>query len=80
VNDNRDLAEQAVQDALAVLLKRIEDLQGAPDGWQRGSKTEIAVTIAPELVDRLDAEAERWHLSRSALLTMWVTERLAEAA
>ena len=57
-------------------------ITNAPDGrpkrWQRGSKTQITVTIAPELLDRLDAEAERWHMSRSALLTMWVVERLAK--
>ena len=59
-------------------------ISGAPDGrakrWQRGNKTQITVTIAPELLDRLDAEAERWHMSRSALLTMWVVERLEKVA
>jgi hypothetical protein len=41
--------------------------------WQRGSKTQIIFTIAPALVDKLDAAAERRHVSRSALI-----DRLAQ--
>jgi hypothetical protein len=58
-------------------------MAGAPDArpaprWQRGSKTQITFTIAPALVDKLDAAAERRHVSRSALMTMWLVDRLAQ--
>jgi hypothetical protein len=58
-------------------------IAGAPDSkpaarWQRGSKTQITFTIAPALVDQLDAAASRRHVSRSALMTMWLVDRLAQ--
>jgi hypothetical protein len=57
-------------------------IAGAPDvkraRWQRGNKTQITFTIAPELVDRLDVAAGRRHVSRSALMTMWLVDRLAQ--
>lgn len=57
-------------------------IAGAPDAkparWQRGNKTQITFTIAPALVDKLDAAAERRHVSRSALMTMWLVDRLAQ--
>lgn len=57
-------------------------IAGAPEAkhtrWQRGSKTQITFTIAPALVDKLDAAAERRHVSRSALMTMWLVDRLAQ--
>jgi hypothetical protein len=58
-------------------------MAAAPDArpaprWQRGSKTQITFTIAPALVDKLDAAAERRHVSRSALMTMWLVDRLAQ--
>ena len=46
--------------------------------WQKGSKTQITFTIAPELVDQLDAAASRRHVSRSALMTMWLVDRLEQ--
>ncbi len=59
-------------------------IAGAPDTrptrWQRGNKTQITFTIAPALVDKLDAAAERRHVSRSALMTMWLVERLEQDA
>lgn len=55
-------------------------IAGAPDAkparWHRGNKTQITFTIAPALVDKLDAAADRHHVSRSALMTMWLGERL----
>lgn len=52
----------------------------APDAkagrWQRGAKTQFTVSMAPELLERIDAIADRLHLSRSALLTVWTNERL----
>jgi hypothetical protein len=47
-----------------------------PARWHRGNKTQITFTIAPALVDKLDAAADRHHVSRSALMTMWLGERL----
>jgi hypothetical protein len=59
-------------------------IAGAPDTkparWQRGNKTQITFTIAPALVEKLDAAAERRHVSRSALMTMWLVERLEQEA
>jgi hypothetical protein len=59
-------------------------IAGAPDArhqrWQKGNKTQITFTIAPALVDKLDAAAERHHVSRSALMTMWLVERLEHEA
>jgi len=59
-------------------------IAGAPDArrtrWQKGSKTQITFTIAPELVDQLDEVANRRHVSRSALMTMWLVERLEHEA
>jgi hypothetical protein len=66
--------------AVTKRAKPTEAPNAKPKRWQRGNKTQITVTIAPELVEQLDAEAERWHMSRSALLTMWVVERLAKVA
>jgi hypothetical protein len=59
-------------------------IAGAPDArrqrWQKGTKTQITFTVAPELVDQLDAIASRRHVSRSALMTMWLVERLEHEA
>jgi hypothetical protein len=53
---------------------------GAPDAkrerWQRGNKTQITLSIAPELLDRVDEIAHRKHLSRAALLTVWINDQL----
>ena len=59
-------------------------IAGAPDArrqrWQKGTKTQITFTVAPEVVDQLDAVANRRHVSRSALMTMWLVERLEHEA
>jgi hypothetical protein len=59
-------------------------IAGAPDGrrqrWQKGNKTQITFTVAPAVVDQLDAVCERLHVSRSALMTMWLMERLEREA
>ena len=59
-------------------------IAGAPDSrrqrWQKGNKTQITFTVAPAVVDQLDAVCERMHVSRSALMTMWLVERLAKEA
>jgi hypothetical protein len=54
-------------------------MQKAPDAarWQRGNRTQITVSLAPELLDQLDEIARRKHLNRSSLLTVWINEALA---
>lgn len=56
----------------------------APDDrrrrWQRGKKTQFTFSIAPELLERVDAIAHRKHLSRAALLTVWINDRLEQEA
>ncbi len=56
----------------------------APDAkatrWQRGKKTQFTFSIAPELLERIDAIAHRKHLSRAALLTVWINDRLEQEA
>jgi hypothetical protein len=42
----------------------------------RGNKTQITLTIAPELLDQLDVAVRAEHLSRSALLIMLINEWL----
>lgn len=55
--------------------------RGAPPGWGRfikGNRTQVALSIEPSLLQEIDALAKRRHVSRSALLTMWASERLEE--
>lgn len=55
-------------------------IEGAPDGkgtksgrgLKRGKKEQIAVIMAPELLDQLDAAAEKMGQSRSALISLAV--------
>lgn len=53
---------------------------GAPDAkrerWQRGNKTQITVSISPALLDQLDEVAQEQHLSRAALLTVFINDGL----
>jgi len=44
--------------------------------WVRGNRTQITLSIAPELLNAVDAIAHREHLSRAALLTVWINEQL----
>lgn len=57
-------------------------ISGAPDAkttrWQRGNKTQITLSISPELLAEVDEFAQRKHLSRAALLTVWITDRIAQ--
>lgn len=56
-------------------------ISGAPDAkperWQRGNRTQVTVSLAPELLEQLDEIARRKHLNRSSLLTVWINEMLA---
>jgi chromosome partitioning protein len=51
-----------------------------PGRWQRGSKTQITLSIAPELLDRVDEVARRKYVSRAALVSLWLNDRLQQEA
>lgn len=51
---------------------------GKPGRWQRGSRTQITLSIAPELLDRIDQVARRKYVSRAALVAMWLNDRLQQ--
>lgn len=60
-------------------------IAGAPDEkpaerWQRGNKTQITLSISPDLLEQVDAAARRRHLSRAAMLTVWIGDALAREA
>jgi len=48
--------------------------------WLRGNRTQITVSIAPDLLRQVDAIAQRKHLSRAALLTVWLGEKVQQDA
>jgi hypothetical protein len=52
----------------------------APDAstarWQRGHKTQITLSIAPDLLAEVDRIAQYQRLSRAALLTVWINDKL----
>jgi hypothetical protein len=85
-DDLSDLHSAAVtvQDALAELLERLGVLvpAEAPDtkleGFIHGNKTQITLTISPELLDRLDEVAHRKEISRDALLRLLIGDGLAK--
>jgi hypothetical protein len=59
-------------------------VSAAPDAkvtrWQRGNKTQITLSIAPELLAEVDAIAGRKHLSRAALLTVVLNDYVESQA
>jgi hypothetical protein len=60
-------------------------VSAAPDAhtarWQRGSKTQVTLSIAPELLAQIDGIAHEEHLSRAALMTVifndWLKRRVS---
>jgi hypothetical protein len=73
--------KQAGQKAAARAAERF--ISGAEGGdhavrWVRGNRTQITLSIAPELLRRVDAIAQRKHLSRAALLTVWLGEKVEQ--
>jgi len=56
-------------------------IEAAPDAkparWQRGTKTQITVSLSPRLLERLDEAASQKDLNRSALLTLAIHNFLA---
>lgn len=53
---------------------------GKPARWQRGNRTQITLSIAPRLLERLDAVAEERDISRAALIALWLREKLDQEA
>jgi hypothetical protein len=55
---------------------------GAPDArtkrWQRGNKTQITLSISPELLDLLDLRAKQHHVSRAAMVAIMLHDKLVE--
>jgi hypothetical protein len=47
-----------------------------PARWQRGNKTQIKLSISPELLAQLDEVSRAEHLSRAALLTVFINDGL----
>ena len=43
-----------------------------------GNRTQITLSIAPDLLREVDAIAQRKHLSRAALLTVWLGEKVEQ--
>jgi hypothetical protein len=48
--------------------------------WVRGNRTQITLSIAPDLLEKVDAVARRENLTRAALLTVWINEQLRRDA
>jgi len=46
--------------------------------WVRGNRTQITLSIAPDLLRQVDTIAQRKHLSRAALLTVWLGEKVEQ--
>jgi len=47
-------------------------------GWVRGNRTQITLSIAPDLLRHVDTIAQRTHLSRAALLTVRLGEKVEQ--
>ena len=44
--------------------------------WQRGNRTQIILSIAPRLLERLDEAARKRETTRAALVALWLREKL----
>jgi hypothetical protein len=63
-------------DAGEAFIAKAPDTKSAR--WQRGNKTQITLSIAPELLERIDDAARRKYVSRAALVAMWLNDRLQQ--
>ena len=63
-----------------VARKAVEKAGGGkhPGRWVRGNRTQIRLSIAPDLQSKVDAVTRRESLSRAALLTVWFNEKLRQ--
>jgi hypothetical protein len=73
---NRRSAQKT--DAGEAFIARAEP--GKPRRWQRGNRTQITLSIAPKLLEQLDAVAQEQEITRAALLAQWIRERLSQRA
>lgn len=48
--------------------------------WVRGNRTQVTLSIAPDLLEKVDAVARRENLTRAALLTVWINDQLRRDA
>ena len=48
--------------------------------WVRGNRTQITLSIAPDLLRQVDEIAKAENLSRAALLTVWINDQLRRRA
>jgi hypothetical protein len=70
--------KRATAKATAADEKFIAQAEGGEHAvrWVRGNRTQITLSIAPDLLRQVDAIARRENLSRAALLTVWINEQL----
>lgn len=65
-----------LQEAVLVIQEHIDALKAAttapPD------RSQVTLSISPELLDQVDEIAQRKHLSRAALLTEWINDQLEQ--
>lgn len=59
-------------------------IAAAPDAkparFLRGKKTQITLTLSPNLLDRVDEVARKKEISRAALITLWIGDGLTKEA
>jgi hypothetical protein len=67
---------RAKPDAGEAFIAKAPD--ATPKRWQRGHKTQVTLSISPDLLNQVDQVAQRKHLSRAALLTVWINDRLEQ--
>jgi hypothetical protein len=67
---------RARPDASEAFMAKAPD--AVPKRWQRGHKTQVTLSISPDLLNQVDEVAQRKHLSRAALLTVWINDRLEQ--
>jgi hypothetical protein len=50
----------------------------APSRYTSAHKTQISLMIQTDMLDRVNAVAERKAISRAALLTLWIGDKLEQ--
>jgi len=49
-----------------------------PGRWVRGTRTQITLSVAPDLLRQVDTIARRKHLGQDALLTVWLGQKVEQ--
>ena len=74
-------ASQRDPDPVEQYIAGADDAAPAPpERWQRANRTQITLSIAPELLKAVDAIAHRKHMTRAALVTLWLGDRVEQDA